>query len=140
MRSDPSEDGELREEPTTVVRDPIAVLQSNVPVRRPRRGNRLPPRYYDDIHDKYHSFGRMLKYSGDTRLWSTYSPRDQGYRPLLNPPHPESPYHKYGNLLARLELVDALVCFAYSLWNKDYGRRVCHRPSWATIESFFVVL
>ncbi|KAH8108097.1 hypothetical protein BXZ70DRAFT_36400 [Cristinia sonorae] len=137
LRSDPSEDGELREEPTTVVRDPIAVLENNVPVRRPRRG-RAPPShtYHDQLHDKYHALGRLLKYSGDTRLWSTYPPRDPGYRPLLNPPHPESPYHKFGNIIGRLELIDALICFAYSLWNKDYGRRCCHGPSWGTIESF----
>ncbi|THH30415.1 hypothetical protein EUX98_g3782 [Antrodiella citrinella] len=137
LRSDPpSEDGELREDSAVVVHDPAPVLQSNVPVARQRRGSTLPSRYHDDLHDKYHSFGRQLKYSGDTRLWSTFSPRDPGYRPLLNPPHPGSPYHKFGNLVGRLELVDALVCFAYSLWNKDYGRKACHRPSWSTIESF----
>lgn len=53
---------------------------------------------------------------------------------MPNPPHPSSPYHKYGHLIARLELVDSLLCFAYALWNKDYCRRVCNRSNWASIE------
>lgn len=78
----------------------------------------------------------MLKYSGDARFWSTYPSTHKEYRPLANPPPPNSPYHKYGGLVARLELVDALVCFTYSIWNRDFSRRGCHRETWATIEAF----
>lgn len=38
--------------------------------------------------------------------------------------------------MARLELVDALICFTYSLWSKDYSRNVCNNDTWATIEAF----
>ncbi|KAF9012442.1 hypothetical protein BDQ17DRAFT_1343898, partial [Cyathus striatus] len=78
----------------------------------------------------------MLKYSGDARFWSTYAPSHREFRPLANPPAPGSPYHKHGGLIARLELVDALVCFAYSIWNRDYCRRQCNRDTWRTIEAF----
>jgi hypothetical protein len=37
-----------------------------------------------------------------------------------------------------LELLDALVCFTYSIWNRDYGRRFCNRETWATIEAFLL--
>ncbi|EGO00043.1 hypothetical protein SERLA73DRAFT_106988 [Serpula lacrymans var. lacrymans S7.3] len=78
----------------------------------------------------------MLKYSGDARFWSTYPATHKEYRPLANPPPPNSPYHKYGGLIARLELADALVCFTYSIWSRDYSRRSCFRETWATIEAF----
>jgi hypothetical protein len=88
------------------------------------------------MHDIYHKYGRMLKYSGDARFWSTYPATHKEYRPLANPPPPNSPYHKHGGLIARLELVDALVCFTYSLWSKDFSRKSCFRETWATIEAF----
>jgi hypothetical protein len=88
------------------------------------------------LHDKYHSAGRMLKYSGDARFWSTYPTSHKEYRPLPDPPLPGSPYHKHGGLVARLELVDALVCFTYSLWSRDYSRNSCNNETWSTIEAF----
>ncbi|KAI0062925.1 hypothetical protein BV25DRAFT_1803212 [Artomyces pyxidatus] len=78
----------------------------------------------------------MLKYSGDARYWSTYPPLHKEYRPLPNPPPPNSPYHKHGALIARLELVDALICFTYSLWTGDYAKNACLAGSWQTIEAF----
>jgi hypothetical protein len=57
---------------------------------------------------------------------------------LANPPPPNSPYYKHGGLIARLELLDALVCFTYSIWNRDYCRRYCSRETWYTIEAFLV--
>ncbi|KAJ6594028.1 hypothetical protein B0H19DRAFT_920888 [Mycena capillaripes] len=80
----------------------------------------------------------MLKYSGDARFWSTYPPSHKEYRALANPPPPNSPYYKHGGLIARLELLDALVCFTYSIWNRDYCRRYCSRETWYTIEAFLV--
>ena len=111
---------------------------TNVPVRRPRRGTRLPLPFFDELYDKYHSYGRMLKYSGDVRLLSTFHPKNTAYRPLPDPPPVQSPYHKYGNLIARLELIDALVDFAYAMWAKDYSRSRCSRGNWASIEAFLV--
>ncbi|CAK5281590.1 unnamed protein product [Mycena citricolor] len=110
---------------------------STVPVRRPRAG-KISLRLCDNLHNQYHNAGRMLKYSGDARFWSTYSPSHKEYRPLANPPPLNSPYYKHGGLIARLELLDALVCFTYSIWNRDYSRRVCNRDTWQTIEAFLV--
>jgi hypothetical protein len=107
----------------------------DVPIRRPKKG-KPPQRHFDALHDKYHQYGRVLKYSGDARFWSTYPPTHREYRPLLDPPHPSSPYHKHGGLIARLELLDALVCFTYSIWNRDYTRRSCNHDTWGTIEAF----
>ncbi|KAI0266869.1 hypothetical protein BC834DRAFT_823223 [Gloeopeniophorella convolvens] len=78
----------------------------------------------------------MLKYSGDARHWSTFSPQHKEYRPLPNPPPPNSPYHKHGALIARLELLDALVCFTYSIWTTDYSKDACINGSWQTAEAF----
>ncbi|KAH7888398.1 hypothetical protein F5I97DRAFT_692711 [Phlebopus sp. FC_14] len=136
LRSEPSEDGELKEDSTSLPFRPPAlpVLSSAVPVRRPRRGK--SEKDLDTIHNTYHSYGRMLKYSGDARFWSTYPPAHREYRPLADPPPPNSSYHKYGALIARLELVDALLCFTYSLWSRDYSKNHCFRETWATIEAF----
>lgn len=146
-RNEPCEDGEVREEPVVASSSrlplppppptsaPVALSTTAVPIRRPKRG-KPTHRYFDSLHDKYHNHGRMLKYSGDARFWSTYPSTHREYRPLLDPPPPNSPYHIHGGLIARLELVDALVCFTYSIWNKDYSRRSCNRDTWGTIEAF----
>ncbi|KIK94982.1 hypothetical protein PAXRUDRAFT_141717 [Paxillus rubicundulus Ve08.2h10] len=138
LRSEPSEDGEVREEMASITsRAPaLSVLPSFVPVRRPRRGKILSSQDFDAIHHKYHLAGRLLKFSGDARFWSTYPASHKEYRPLSHPPPPNSKYHKYGAIIARLELVDALVCFAYSLWVKDYSKKACFRETWVTIEAF----
>ncbi|KAF5380395.1 hypothetical protein D9615_004524 [Tricholomella constricta] len=140
-RNEPCEDGELREEPpvASTSRLPagttVAIPPNTVPIRRPKRG-RTDVRHHDLLHDKYHHEGRMLKYSGDARFWSTYPVTHREYRPLLDPPPPNSAYYRHGGLIARLELVDALVCFTFALWNKDYGRKACVRSSWLTIDAF----
>lgn len=144
-RTEPCEDGELCEEPLSppMPHPPLPALPSTtsaaspsmLPVRRPKRG-KTDSRYHDALHDRYHDAGRKLKYSGDARFWSTYPTTHKEYRPLAAPPPPTSPYHKYGGLIARLELVDALVCFTYAIWNKDYGRKNCYRATWATIDAF----
>ncbi|KAJ2925139.1 hypothetical protein H1R20_g11966, partial [Candolleomyces eurysporus] len=135
------EEGEVREEPSVPVQAPSIPAPPkaalDVPIRRPKRG-KLGLRHFDNLHDIYHSQGRMLKYSGDARFWSTYPPTHREYRPLADPPPPNSPYHKHGGLIARLELVDALICFTYSIWNRDYGRRACNKETWATIEAFLI--
>jgi hypothetical protein len=133
------EEGELREDASHAVQTPSLLAPPkasvDVPVRRPRRG-KLASRHYDALHDTYHNQGRMLKYSGDARFWSTYPPTHREYRPLADPPPINSPYHKHGGLIARLELVDALICFAYSMWNKEYHRRAFSKDTWSTIEAF----
>ncbi|KIL68839.1 hypothetical protein M378DRAFT_70408 [Amanita muscaria Koide BX008] len=136
-RTEPCEDGEVREDlvPPRVPSEGSDPVPQHLPVRRPRRG-KGPQSYWDMLHDKYHSAGRMLKYSGDARFWSTYPTTHREYRPLPDPPLPGSPYHKHGGLIARLELVDALVCFTYSLWSRDYSRNSCNNETWATIEAF----
>ena len=92
---------------------------------------------FDELYDKYHGYGRMLKYSGDRRLLSTFHTKNPTYIALPDPPPPQSPYHKYGNLIARLELIDALVDFVYAIWAKDYSRKRS-RGNWSSIEAFLV--
>lgn len=133
------EEGEVREEAVAPVQAPSASASPkptlDLPVRRPKRG-KLGVRHFDALHDHYHAQGRKLKYSGDARYWSTYSPSNREYRPLVDPPPLNSPYHKHGGIIARLELADALLCFTYAIWNKDYGRRACNKETWSTIEAF----
>ncbi|KAJ7901966.1 hypothetical protein B0H14DRAFT_3123421 [Mycena olivaceomarginata] len=148
----PTEEGELPEDPASIAGPSSAVVTSSaavtgptapapppsiasLPVRRPRAG-KISHRQCEALHNKYHIAGRMLKYSGDARFWSTYPPSHKEHRALANPPPPNSPYYKHGGLIARLELLDALVCFTYSIWNRDYGRRHCSRETWYTIEAF----
>ncbi|KAJ7178404.1 hypothetical protein C8R43DRAFT_457198 [Mycena crocata] len=140
----PTEEGELPDDSAAapVVSAPTAPVRSSpvasaVPVRRPKAG-KISFRQCETLHTKYHNAGRMLKYSGDARFWSTYPPSHKEYRALADPPPPNSPYYKHGGLIARLELVDALVCFTYSIWNRDYCRRSCGRETWYTIEAFLV--
>ncbi|KAG6886172.1 hypothetical protein C0993_000690 [Termitomyces sp. T159_Od127] len=139
-RTEPAEDGEVPDDPPVASSSRIPVapginIPNAVPIRRPRRG-RLDTKHYDALHDRYHHQGRLLKYSGDSRFWSTFAVGKKEYKPLPNPPPPTSMYHKYGGLIARLELVDALVCFTYAIWNRDYARKTCYRSSWSTIEAF----
>lgn len=140
-RLEPREDGEVCEEPVAPSAPHSIPTSSsstaNVPIRRPKRGN-SNPRYYDELHDRYHSAGRKLKYSGDARFWSTYPPTHKEYRPLPDPPLPNSPYHKHGGIIAKLELVNALICFTYALWCKDFKTRTCNCDTWKTIEGFLL--
>lgn len=78
----------------------------------------------------------MFKFSGDRRIASTFSPRNSNYRPLRKPPHPDSPYHKYANILARLELLDGLTCFTYAFWCTDTLRGKPNPADWLTMASF----
>ncbi|KAL0956466.1 hypothetical protein HGRIS_002612 [Hohenbuehelia grisea] len=140
-RNEPAEDGEVPEDPVVPSSArpalPHQPISSTVPIRRPKVG-RQRYTHFDALHDKYHNAGRMLKYSGDARFWSTYPVTHKEYRPLPVPLSPNSPYHKHGGLIARLELLDALVCFTYSIWNKDYSRQCCQKDYWTTIEAFLV--
>lgn len=133
-RTEPVEDGELHEEQITPF--PVAhVSPVDGPIRRPKKG-KPPLRHFDALHAKYHDYGRMLKYSGDSRFWSTYASSHREYKPLPNPPDPSSTYYKHGGLIARLELLDALVCFTYAIWNRDIGRRTCIVETWQTFQAF----
>jgi hypothetical protein len=138
MIVEPSEEGELQEDiaplhnlALSAQRQPL--VTESLPMRRPKQGPFSTP-HYDKLHEEFHEIGRKLKYSGDARFWSTYAPTSKEYRPLPDPPPPNSMYSKHGGIIARLELLDALVSFAYALWCKDYGRRTC--SSLATIDPF----
>jgi hypothetical protein len=140
MRSEP-EEGELRDDPSPPVSSsrlpplPASPLHS-LPIQRPRKNLQRGDPIFNELHDRYHNYGRMLKYSGDARHWSTFSPQHKEYRPLPNPPPPNSPYHKHGALIARLELLDALICFTYSIWTTDYSKDACITGSWQTEDAF----
>jgi hypothetical protein len=139
-RSEP-EEGELRDDPAPPTSSsrlppfPPSSLHS-LPIQRPRKNLQRGDPIFNELHDRYHHYGRMLKYSGDARHWSTFSPQHKEYRPLPNPPPPNSPYHKHGALIARLELLDALICFTYSIWITDYSKDACITGSWQTAEAF----
>lgn len=144
LKAEPTEDGELREDqpspsPAESIQPQVATSQvassATVPVRRPRRGRGDAIRAID-TKEKYHAYGKVLKYSGDARFWSTYPPNHRHHRPLANPPPVGSPYHKNGNLIARLELVDALVLFAYSIWSNEYFHNDCVSDTWGNISEF----
>ena len=144
LKAEPTEDGELWEDhpsssPAEPIQPPIATTQAassaTVPVRRPRRGRGDAVRAIE-TKEKYHAYGKILKYSGDARFWSTYPPNHRHHRPLANPPPVGSPYHKNGNLIARLELVDALVSFAYSIWSNEYFHNDCVSDTWGNISEF----
>ena len=140
IRSEP-EEGELRDDPSPPVPSsrlpplPPSSLHS-LPIQRPRKNLQRGDPIFNELHDRYHNYGRMLKYSGDARHWSTFSPQHKEYRPLPNPPPPNSPYHKHGALIARLELLDALICFTYSIWTTDYSKDACITGSWQTEDAF----
>ncbi|KAI0958243.1 hypothetical protein AcV7_004116 [Taiwanofungus camphoratus] len=136
LRSEPSEDGEVSED-TLATRNSLAII-SNVPVRRPRRGTRLPYTHYDELYEKYHALGKVFKSSGQQRIWSTYPHTDPSYRLLFQPPRQGTLYHKYGHLFTRLELLEGLVCFAYALWCKDYSRKQCVAQNWSTFDEYMV--
>ncbi|KAJ4483281.1 hypothetical protein J3R30DRAFT_3698060 [Lentinula aciculospora] len=146
-RSELAEDGEVAEEPSlvshpvpsrpTASHPPSDTLASSfVPIRRPKRGHQANVQRIPTLHEKYHQAGRKLKYSGDARFWSTYPPSHKEYRPIPNAPPPNSLYHIHGGMVAKLELMEALVMFVYSLWCKEYGRPSIYAESWLTTEGF----
>ncbi|KAF8637997.1 hypothetical protein AX16_010629 [Volvariella volvacea WC 439] len=141
-RSEP-EDGEVHEDtcisssrPPATSAPVVAPPSSALPIRRPRRAESLTLAHYDFLHDKYHNQGRNLKFSGDARFLAAHPPTHKEYRPLAHPIDPNSPYHKYGNLLARLELVDGLICFTYAKWSRDYSRKTCIHEAWSTFAGY----
>ncbi|KIY50133.1 hypothetical protein FISHEDRAFT_9835, partial [Fistulina hepatica ATCC 64428] len=77
-----------------------------------------------------------LKYSGDARFSSTYPSFHKEYRALQNPPFPDSLYHKHALMIARLEIIDALACFTYSLWTRDILKNTCDYQTWSTFGSY----
>jgi len=130
-RTEPCEDGEVREEPVAGARG------SSAPFPRPlQRRPKFSIKVGDTMHDKYRNAGRMLKYSGDARFWSTFPPSHKEYRPLSKPPPVDSSYHRDAQLMARLELLDALICFTYALWCKDYARDAKNVETWKTAIPF----
>lgn len=142
-RSELAEDGEVAEEPSLISHPRATPIHPSsdppattfVPIRRPKRGQaniQLIP----SLHEKYHQAGRKLKYSGDARFWSTYPPSHKEYRPIANAPPPNSMYHIHGGIVAKLELMEALVMFVYSTWCKEYGPRGCTPETWLTMEAF----
>lgn len=61
------------------------------------------------------------------------------YRPLANPPPTNSSYHKYGNTIARLETLEALIHFAYAFWAKDVERGKMNRATWRSMQPFYTL-
>jgi hypothetical protein len=101
-----------------------------MPIRRPRRGKPSSAEL-EGQHTKFIAQGRALKYSGESRYSSSYPPTHREHRPLADPPQQGTPYHRFAGEIARLELVDALLCFIYALWCTDLRRNdTAVRQSW----------
>ncbi|XP_006461212.1 hypothetical protein AGABI2DRAFT_185498 [Agaricus bisporus var. bisporus H97] len=134
-RSEPCEDGEVPEDPPPPphgsAADCALYHPNTVPIRRPKRG-RPPHKYYDDLHDKYYQAGRLLKYSGDARFWSTYPPSHKEYRPLAHPPPVNSLYHKHGG--ETWDTINAFMTWCKGKWLTQTQFHEAERPLLAFIE------
>ncbi|CDO75643.1 hypothetical protein BN946_scf184743.g3 [Trametes cinnabarina] len=134
-RHEPSEDGEVKEEsPSGSSFMPSGF--SFMPVRRPRRGDNIPTSEWDAVYEKCFKKARMLRFSALARVAAAHSSTSKEYRPLRNPPNPNSSYAKHSLLMARLELIDSALHFVYGLWCKDYSVRTCYRAAWRTVDEF----
>ncbi|KXN85320.1 hypothetical protein AN958_11420 [Leucoagaricus sp. SymC.cos] len=117
-RSEPCEDGEVREDPPPPrgsAADCALPPTNVVPIRRPKCG-RSSIQHFDHLHDKYHQAGRTLKYSGDARFWSTYPPTHKEYRPLADPPPVNSLYHKHGETTVAGHVPRIFLSWCKSKW------------------------
>ncbi|KAI0730195.1 hypothetical protein C8Q72DRAFT_776575 [Fomitopsis betulina] len=85
------------------------------------------------MYTKYQAEGVRLKYSAKARIDSTYPSTDSRFRALSNPPPAGTAYHKFGHLMARLEYLDALLCFTYALWCIDMANAACFRQNWPLV-------
>lgn len=131
---EPCEEGELRDEPLASRAPQLA--NHDLPVRRPRKNLSSSDPAWPQVRDRYHNAGRVLKYSGELRTYSSYAPTHKAYRPLHAPPPPGSPYLKHSTLIAKLELLDALVTFSYSLFVGDVIGGHPSPSRWDNIEGF----
>ncbi|KAI1796347.1 hypothetical protein LXA43DRAFT_615357, partial [Ganoderma leucocontextum] len=132
-RHEPSEDGEVKEEPSESRGFTPITFPANFPVHRPRRGV-LPASEWDSIYEKCFVNGRMLKHSAYARVAAAHPTTSKDYKALHVTLDPNSPYAKHSLLMARLELVDSLLHFVYGLWGKENAVRMCYRASWRTVE------
>jgi hypothetical protein len=87
-----------------------------VPVRRLRLQQRPGRVEMDNRHHRFYNEARALKYSGTSRLSSTYPRNHKHHISLPTPPPEGSPYYTHAVVLARLELVDAMISFCYAMW------------------------
>ncbi|KAL7281242.1 hypothetical protein ACG7TL_004550 [Trametes sanguinea] len=134
-RHEPSEDGEVKEDsPSGTPFMPAGF--SFMPVRRPRRGDNITAGEWDAVYEKCFKKARMLRFSALARVAAAHSSTSKEYRPLRNPPNPNSSYAKHSLLMARLELIDSVLHFVYGLWCKDYSVRTCYRAAWRTVDDF----
>ncbi|KAJ8480883.1 hypothetical protein ONZ51_g6354 [Trametes cubensis] len=135
-RHEPSEDGEVKEESSSSHTSLPTGFPSFMPVRRPRRGDNIPTSDWDAVYEKCFANARKLRFSALARVAAAHPSTSKEYRPLRNPPHPNSSYAKHSLLMARLELIDSALHFVYGLWCKDYSVRTCYRAAWRTVDAF----
>lgn len=105
-------------------------IQAPMPIVRPRRRLERSNDIWSRKAAEYRELARKLKFSGEAHNAASFTPNSSSYKALRNPPPPGDPYHQHMSLMARLELVDSLVCFAYSLWLSDYSARSCNTLAW----------
>lgn len=83
--------------------------------------------------------GKILKFSGEKRMASMHPPSHPEHVKLSAPPPPNSPYYRYGEKIARLEIVDGLLDFAYAMWAKDVSvgpSRTGSADRWNSMENY----
>lgn len=131
-RFDASEDGELPEDPPAV--PPPQQPTDWMPQRRPVRSKK--DINFHELHDRYLKLGRNFKFSGDRRIASTFNDKNPNWRPLRRPPPPNSAYTQHASVLARLELLDGLMCFTYAFWCTDTQRGRPNPADWVTMASY----
>ncbi|GJE92258.1 hypothetical protein PsYK624_084120 [Phanerochaete sordida] len=131
-----TEDGELIEEPPTSRDDNTTT--DNIPIRRPRRHpiQVLGVAHFSGMHERYFKEGVQLKNSGQARTMANERPDSPSYRKLVNPPPTNSSYHQYGNLMSRLECLEAVLDFCYAYWAKDFWHKKVDRYAWRGLQPF----
>ena len=92
--------------------------------------------HFEGMYERYYSSGMHLKCSGQLRTMANERPDSSSYRPLPYPPPTSSPYHKYGNLMSRLECLEAIIDFCYAFWAKDFWHKKVDRNAWRGLQPF----
>ncbi|TRM70013.1 hypothetical protein BD626DRAFT_390670 [Schizophyllum amplum] len=105
----------------------------SIPLRRPKRSKPVDRKAIDSVHKQYFEIARLLKWSAEKRYYATFPSKSGNFRPLQNPPPPNSPYHIHSSTIARIELLDAILHFVYAMWCRDNFSHLFDEGSWDTL-------
>ncbi|GJJ06174.1 hypothetical protein Clacol_000363 [Clathrus columnatus] len=82
---------------------------------------------YSRFHDRYLGCGKLLKQSAQDRM---RIPPESGRN------RPNSSQLAHLGFIARIEAIDGLLNFAYSIWCKDMSEGRCHQSLWETLDAY----